>query len=450
MQDPNKKDTSLLSHLGRWTRKQFTRESDDPDRLHRLRVLFAFGGTTFVLSLAWSVLHFLDGSRLVGSILLSDSVLILGLFAKLRYDKKLTAASHGLMIIATATTVLVTLYTGGLRLTNVAVFFMPLVASIFLLGRAGIVYAVLNVLAPLGFQVAQWTGHTFTDNVPPEGREMDAFLTWLVSMFVVLLFVLSYERARILSIRKLEQANRTKTQFLANMSHEIRTPLHVIMGLNTMLEKSGLDSDQREYVRTCQQNSEALLALLNDVLDLSKIEHGGFTLNDADFDPVEVTGSVSEILRYRCKDKGLDLAFDADPTVPRGVRGDHQRLRQVLMNLGGNAVKYTDEGSVRLSVQPADGTEEPHRLRFVVRDTGVGIDEQDRERVFQSFTQVDGSLARRHEGAGLGLFISSEIVRLMGGDIRLESTPGKGSTFSVEIPFQPPANGTRPVQERST
>jgi signal transduction histidine kinase len=120
------------------------------------------------------------------------------------------------------------------------------------------------------------------------------------------------------------------------------------------------------------------------------------------------------------------------------------------MNLGGNAVKYTDRGSVKMVVQPANGGQDPHRIRFVVEDTGVGIDEQDRERVFQSFTQVDGSLARRHDGAGLGLFISSEIVRLMGGRIDLESRPGKGSTFSFEIPFQPVGNGTIAAQDRSS
>jgi signal transduction histidine kinase len=429
--------------------ERFAGGSDDPSHLHRARVLFAYGGTTFVLCLAWGVTHLLDGSHVVGAILLSVPVLILGIFARLMRDNNLSTASHSLMMVATVATILVTFFTGGLRLTNVTVFFLPLVASIFLLGKAGIVYAVLNVLAPLGLQVAQWAGHTFTDSVPPEGREMDAFVTWAVSIGIVLLFVLSYERARVLSIRKLERANEAKTQFLANMSHEIRTPLHVLMGINTMLEKKGLPADQLELVRTSQQNAEVLLSLLNDVLDLSKIEHGVFSLEKTDFDPVDVARSVSDILRYRCEEKGLDLSFETEPGVPREVRGDHQRLRQVLMNLGGNAVKYTDAGSIRIVLQPANGGTEPHSLRFVVQDTGVGIDEQDHDRVFQIFTQVDGSLGRKHEGAGLGLFISSEIVRLMGGDIQLESLPGKGSTFSVDIPFEPPANGTRQAQDRS-
>ncbi len=450
MRNHVQKGQSLLERLHAWSKDRFVGARDDPNTLHRMRVLFAYAGTTFALCIAWGTSHMLDGILQTGVFFFAVDVLIAAIVVKLWRDRNLSAASHAIMILATTTTIYSTFVTGGLRLTNVTVFFMPLVASIFLLGRGGIVYAAASVLAALGFQIAHWSGFAFPDYIPREGREMDAFITWFVSMSIVLLFVLSYERARRLSIRKLEQANQAKTQFLANMSHEIRTPLHVIMGLNTMLEKSGLTPEQREHVRTSRQNAEVLLALLNDVLDLSKIDHGSFTLNEVDFDPVDVAGSVSDILRYRCEDKGLELGFEVEPSVPRGVHGDHQRLRQVLMNLGGNAVKYTDSGSVRMAVQPVNGGQEPHTIRFVVQDTGMGIDARDRERVFHSFTQVDGSLARRHDGAGLGLFISSEIVRLMGGRIHLDSAPGQGSTFSVEIPFSAPSNGTKSSQDRSS
>ena len=440
---------TFITRLHSWSMKRFVGTSVDPHKVHRTRVLFAYGGTTFVLAVAWGLLHAFEGIAQTGILFLFVALAIAGIFVKLWRDRNLSAASHAIMLVGTSAAIYACFVTGGLRLTNVTVFFMPLVASIFLLGRTGIVYAAVNLVAALGFQIAHWSGYEFMDSVPPEGREMDAFVTWTMSMGIVLLFILSYERARVLSIRKLEEANRAKTQFLANMSHEIRTPLHVIMGLNTMLEKGDLTPDQREHVRTSQQNAEVLLALLNDVLDLSKIEHGGFTLDDGDFDPVDVAYSVSDILRYRCEEKGLSLDFEAQPDVPRGVRGDQQRLRQVLMNLGGNAVKYTDRGTVRMVVQPVDGGAEPHTVRFVIQDTGMGIDEQDRERVFQSFTQADGSLSRKHDGAGLGLFISSELVRLMGGRIQLETLPGKGSTFSFEIPFAPPVSGTRPARARS-
>lgn len=438
---------SLLLRLHRWSLEHFTSKGAEPDRSYRIRVLFAYSGTAFVTAIAWGVGHLLDGSRITASAFFVTAALIVGIFVKLWRDRSLRFASHAAMSLATFTTILSLFLTGGLRMTNVAPFFILIVASIFLLGRQGIAYALVAIGTALAFQVGHWVGFSFPDHIPVERRGVDAFVTWFVSAALVFLLVLVYERARTITVQELRKANRARSQFLANISHEIRTPIHVIMGVNSLLEKSKLDEEQREHVRTSRQHSETLLALISDLLDMTSMEHGSFSLKEVDFDPVDVIESVSRVMRQRCEDKGLEFSMVTIPGAPHGVRGDRNRLHQVLMNIAGNAVKYTESGKVTLESGPVD--DDTHGCRFVVRDTGIGIDEKDVKRIFESFTQADGTLARRHEGAGLGLFISSELVRLMGGRIELASEPGQGSSFTLEIPFKPPRTTPATSQERA-
>jgi signal transduction histidine kinase len=437
---------SLLLRLQRWSLEHFTSKGAEPDRSYRIRVLFAYSGTAFVTAIAWGTGHLLDGSLITASAFFCTAALIVGIFVKLWRDRRLRFASHAAMALATFTTILSLFLTGGLRMTNVAPFFILIVASIFLLGRQGIAYALLAIGTALTFQVGHWVGFSFPDHIPVERRGVDAFVTWFVSAALVFLLVLVYERARTMTVQELRKANRARSQFLANISHEIRTPIHVIMGVNSLLEKSKLDEEQREHVRTSQQHSETLLALISDLLDMTSMEHGSFALKEMDFDPVDVFESVSRVMRQRCEDKGLGFAMVTRPGVPRSVRGDRNRLHQVLMNIAGNAVKYTESGSVAIEAGPMDAE---HGFRVVIRDTGIGIEEKDVEHIFESFTQADGTLARRHEGAGLGLFISSELVRLMGGRIELASAPDEGSTFTLEIPFQPPMSTPASSQEKA-
>jgi signal transduction histidine kinase len=435
-----------LERLRDWTERRFAGGAGDPDRIHRARILFVYAGTTFVVSLVWGLVNLVDGIVPTTIIFFVVDACILGLMARLWRDGNVTAASHGILALASAAVIAATWVTGGLRTTNVTMFFMVIVASIFLLGRRGVPYAVGSMLAALGFQVGHWLGYEFPDHVPPGSLSMDSFITWFVSAGIVFLFALAYERARVVAVRRLEESDRLKTQFIANTSHEIRTPLHVIMGTNRVLERSGLDPGREELVRASQQSTVALMALIGDLLDMASIEHGSFRLSMKDFDPSGTASAVAGILRGRCEEKGLAFELLVDPALPRRVRGDEQRLRQVLLGVGGNAVKYTDAGKVSLEAGPA-GSGSGHGLRFVVSDTGIGIEDRDRARIFESFTQADGTLARKHDGAGLGLHLSSRLVSLMGGTIRLESRPGEGSTFVVEVPFEPPAGEGRAARD---
>jgi signal transduction histidine kinase len=235
-----------------------------------------------------------------------------------------------------------------------------------------------------------------------------------------------------------EAANLAKSQFLATMSHEIRTPMNGVLGSLELLRRTKLDASQKRLVKTAASSGESLMAILNDVLDHSKIEAGKLTLAAQPMSLPAIANSVSALFRANAESKGLSLLLDVDPHLGEQVIGDAQRLKQVLLNLVGNAIKFTERGSVTLRLRRLSSPEGRARVAFVVVDSGVGIPADALKRLFQPFQQVDvGAGNRRPGGTGLGLVISQRIVEAMGGRIDVESEPGLGSTFhfllSMEI-----------------
>src|SRR3954469_14594495 len=324
----------------------------------------------------------------------------------------------------------------------------------------------------LGFTAEELSGHPFLDFVHPDDREItlaemkklseglntisfenryrckDGSYKWLLWNSTPLTSQqLIYADARDITERKrfeesirtlkeaAEAANRSKSDFLAQMSHEIRTPMNAIIGMADLLWETPLSAAQRQYVRIFRRAGINLLNLLNDILDLSKIESGHLELEEIDFDLRELLDGVCELLAIRAHEKGLELACRITSDVPTNLRGDSNRLRQVLTNLVGNAIKFTERGEVVLRVGRESGSGETGYLRFAVSDTGIGIPEEKLARVFESFTQVDASTTREYGGSGLGLTIAKYLVERMGGRIWVESMAGAGSTFYFVAAF---------------
>jgi len=340
--------------------------------------------------------------------------------------------------------------TGGLNSPGLAWFVaVPMVATLILGFRSGAVWLFITLISFVIIHFCIDPASSQMQSAPPVYVSL-----WQLSVFsgiaiVVFSLTLIYEKLKDQALAAVISANRAKSDFLANVSHELRTPLTAILGYSEMMmeDDSGTQTAATRDVmlQTIRRNGQHLLEVINDILDVSKIEAGKVVVESVDVAPSKILFDVVGLLHLRADEKRLLLAVDMDPCVPPIIRTDPKRLRQILLNLIGNAVKFTQVGEVRVTARVVGGDHESPRLRFVVSDTGIGISRELLGRLFEPFSQGDTSSSREYGGTGLGLAISRKLAHLLGGDLTVVSTPNEGSEFCLEIALVLPTVACRPI-----
>jgi len=298
----------------------------------------------------------------------------------------------------------------------------------------GFRYGAAYLLITLAFCVSGFTVVLFSSEFWIEHRTLGVGL--LIGLIALSLYVRRLVTQLFDALARAEAANQAKRRFVSVVSHEMRTPLNAIIGMSDLLRDTALTREQADMLQTLRNSSRVMLGLVEDVLDFSKIEAGKATIEKTDFDLHALVNSTCRILAAQAAQKGVEVVVSIMPEVPPALRGDVRHLRQILINLVGNAVKFTERGSVTVHVSGLSEAESAVRLKFSIRDTGIGIAPEAQHRIFESFSQADQSVSRRFGGTGLGTTIAKQLAELMGGRIGMESAVGLGSTFWVELPFE--------------
>ncbi len=392
-----------------------------------------------------------DRAALAIAILVVGTVVGLGSISYLRRRGDGAASAMSALVGLFAVITILTFMKGGIDAPGLSWFVvLPVVARALCGSRTAVFVAAASMLVVLSFALFE----TYGIPVPPAPTGAALVVKRVVAVCAgsILCAGLVYmngvfeeeaQQALVAMRDSANQASRAKSLFVANVSHEIRTPMTAILGYTDVLAEPGLDeSERRDAIETLRRNGRQLLALVNDMLDLSRIEAGGLTMRWREVVPISVAQQVVALLRDRARAKGLLLDLELAGDLPPRLWTDAVRLQQVLVNLVGNAIKFTEQGSVRVSVSLEPGSPDA-RLRFDVIDSGIGIAPVDQQRIFEPFSQVDASESRRYGGTGLGLAISSRLANDLGGELSLSSSLGQGSVFSLCLPLREPTPAER-------